>query len=147
MNTWTERLRDTLLDNSALRDGLTDDEAQPLIDWGLAQAERVTAGLDGMMPEIAEAHYETLSSALPKLLTRITWLAVHRERKGPQWTQQTIDQINRFSQDLYGQDAPQLPPDSLSTLAQPAPNGPYILTLIRYLSPTESVSDDQTQYE
>ena len=51
---YAARLRDAILDNSALRNGLNDDEAQPLIDRGLSMADRVTVGVQD------EARYEQL---------------------------------------------------------------------------------------
>jgi len=40
---WTKQIQDAIAENSALREGLQDDEALPLIDWGAQQAEQLGA--------------------------------------------------------------------------------------------------------
>ena len=107
-NEWGKRLQDAILDNSKIRDGLHDDEAQPLIDWGLDIAKQVTLPLADMPTDEAEIRYEELYGALPRLMTRLTWVAVYREKKGDDWTIKTIHQLNEMNQILHGTDAPQI---------------------------------------
>ena len=129
MNPWAEQLRDAILSNSAIRNGIQDDEAQQLIDWGLQLAQEVTAGLTSMPDNIASVRFQALSEALPKLLTRVTWVAVHREKKGPDWTMRTLNQLNELNQTLHGVDAPQLGEERMVDIAT-APAEPDVKTLI-----------------
>ena len=144
MNPWAEQLRDIILSNSALREGIQDDAAQPLIDWGLALAEQVTKNLPSMPDTVASERYEALSGALPRLLTRITWVVVHREKKGPDWTTRTLNQLNELNHMLHGADAPQLSPSRIAELAnrqdelEPAA---LINNLIEALSPPPANGD------
>ncbi len=137
-NAWGEQLRDAILENSAIRDGLTDDEAQPLIDWGLARAVEVTQGLDLMDEMDAEARYEELYNALPKLLTRITWVALYRADKGADWTTRTLEQLNEFNRTLLGDYAPQISPTAINAYAALTDGmeaGALVVELMRRLSP------------
>ena len=138
MNPWAEKLRDAILSNSAIREGIHDDAAQPLIDWGLQLAEAVTAGLTAMPDNIATMRYEALYEALPKLLTRITWVVVYREKKGADWTARTLNQLNELNQALHGADAPQLDEARITQLANRQDGlepGALISALIATLSP------------
>jgi hypothetical protein len=137
-NKWAARLRDAILDNSALRDGLTDEEAQPLIDWGLAVAVRVTADLSSRTPNEADVRYEELYEALPKLLTRITWVTLFREKKGAEWTVKTLNQLNELNRTLYGESAPQFSDLQISTYANRydgLERGALVKALMSILSP------------
>jgi hypothetical protein len=119
-NEWGKRLQDAILENAAIRDGLHDDEAQPLIDWGLALAVQVTNGLEKLPKAEAEIRYEELYGALPKLLTRITWFTLHRVNKGPEWANRTLEQLNELSRTLHGENAPQIPALLMSAYANSA---------------------------
>jgi hypothetical protein len=137
-NHWGQSLQDAILDNSALRDGLTDDEAQPLIDWGLDLAATLTQGLDRLPDVEAEARYEQLYAHLPKLMTRFTWLALHRAAKGQDWATRTLEQMNDYSRELYGPAAPQLNALALGRYASGADaleRGALILALMADFSP------------
>ena len=118
MNPWAAKLRDIILSNSALRSGIQDDAAQPLIDWGLQLANEVTQSLASMPEDAASARFEALSEALPKLLTRVTWVVVYREKKGADWTARTLHQLNELNQTLHGADAPQFSEMVIMQLAE-----------------------------
>jgi hypothetical protein len=139
-NPWAEQLRDAILSNSALREGIQDDEAQPLIDWALQLAEEVTAGLPSMPDSVTEQRFEALSEALPKLITRITWAVVYRQKKGPDWTTRTLTQLNELNMTLRGANAPQISEARMAELANLQDElepGALILNLIETLSPPE----------
>jgi hypothetical protein len=144
MNSWAEQLRDIILSNSAIRNGIHDDAAQPLIDWGLALAEQVTESLTSMPDNVASVRFEALSGALPKLLTRITWVVVYRQKKGADWTTRTLNQLNELNQTLHGADAPQLGDLTIAELAgaqdemEPAA---LINSLIESLSPEPPIGE------
>jgi hypothetical protein len=110
-NIWGQKLRDAILSNSAVRDGLTDDEAQPLIDWGLALADGIGKKM-AQLPD-PEGAYETYLAALPKLLTRVNWLAVFSAKKGPEWTKKTIDQVHELTQTLFEEQAPPIDSENM----------------------------------
>lgn len=150
MNVWTERLRDAILDNSAWRRGLEDDEAQPLLDWGLAKANEVTTPLTTMPPEDAEARYDELYGALPKQMTRITWAATYREKKGEGWTRKTLNQLNELNQTLYGQAAPQIDQAWIDAYATHQDGGLLLVEILNALmtklsSPSLLEETDQSQ--
>jgi hypothetical protein len=96
MTDYTALLQDAILDNSKIRDGLTDTEAQPLIDWGLQQAELVTDDTTD------EARYEELYGALPRLLMRMNWFVTYTPKKGADFGVKTMNQINNYAQTIYG---------------------------------------------
>jgi hypothetical protein len=142
-NEWGQRLQDALLDNAAMRDGLTDSEAQPLLDWGLALAVRVTTGLEQRSKAEAEVRYEELYAALPKLLTRISWLTLHRAAKGPDWATRTLEQLNEFNRALHGDSAPQIPALLMTSYASAADGmarPDFIKALMDHLSPVAADS-------
>ncbi len=116
-NPWRAKLRDTILDNSSITDGLTDDEAQPLIEWGLVMADRVTQGLPRTPDPAAEARLDDLRADLPRLMKRISWIRQYREKKGPEWTLKTLGQLNEMNQHLHGDAAPQLDSVTQSRIA------------------------------
>lgn len=139
-NPFNARLKDAILDNSSLRDGLTDDEAEPLIEWGLAQAESLTRNLPDQSSDEAEIRYEELYSTLPKLMTRITWAATFRAQKGADWTLNALKQLNELSQTLHGENAPQIPEHLLTAYAQGADGldqGAFVLALMEHFTPSE----------
>lgn len=140
-NPFTASLRDAILDNSSVRDGLTDDEAEPLIEWGLAQAEIVTRSLPDQSADEAEMRYEELYGALPMLMTRITWAATFRAQKGADWTLNALKQLNEMSQTLHGENAPQIAEHLLTAYAQGADGldqGAFVLALMEHLTPSEA---------
>lgn len=112
-NRWSTKLRDAIVSNSAIRDGLKDDEAQPLIDWGLSLADSIGAKMENVPESEIEEVYDKYQAALSKLLTRINWLITFSQKKGPAWTQKTIDQLNELTHTLFGEQAPQLPVEDI----------------------------------
>lgn len=112
-NKWSTKLRDAILSNSAIRDGLHDDEAQPLIDWGMALSDMIGTKLSQMPESEVEVVYDTYQTALSKLMTRLNWLTIFSKKKGEDWTRKTIGQINELTQTLFGEQAPQLSPDEI----------------------------------
>lgn len=146
MNPWIRDLQEAILSNSALRDGLTDDEAQPLIDWGLGLAEQLGNQLAAMPADEAESLFEEKQSALLKLLTRISWVAIYQQEKGPSWTEQTLQQLNDFNRAIQGGQAPQLKPEMLthsaaSAAAAPKSRGSVVQQLMQGLSAESAVQD------
>ncbi|GAB4421598.1 MAG: hypothetical protein Kow00106_18570 [Anaerolineae bacterium] len=103
----TQLITDAILSSEKVRDGLRDDEAIPLVEWGLARARhlatRLAPPLQGTPDEeqIADKGY-----ALTRLMTRLNWLVTYRFKKDAEWLTRTFQMINQLSRELYGDDAP-----------------------------------------
>lgn len=137
-NEWSAKIKDAILSDSALRDGLTDQEAQPLIDWGLARAEEIGSQIAALPAAEIEIVLEEKQYALLKLMTRITWIAIHRAGKGAEWTTATLQKLNELNQTLYGETAPQISDNLIAAYAQQSnglTQGEMVLELMKQLSP------------
>ncbi len=150
-NPWTAKLHDTILDNSSITDGLTDDQAQPLIDWGLDMAVIVTQNFPSTPDPALEDRFDELRADLPRLMKRISWICLYREKKGPEWTLKTLGQLNEMNQNLHGAHAPQIPPQEQEQLAHQQ-IGLDGLALIRHLMqrltpPSDDLTGTRTNEE
>lgn len=139
-------MADALLDNSAMRDGLTDDEAKPMIDFGMALANDVGDKLEAhaKSPEF-EAYYEDQRTAFVKIMTRIGWVAIYREKKGADWTVKTLKQINDYHQTLRGAEAPQLSPTIINAYAHQMDGldkGAFVQDILNQLSPKDTHGEE-----
>lgn len=89
-----------ILDDPSLRDELTDDEAQQLIDWGVAQAvaaaERHRASAD-------EAALDDELDKLHKFIKRINNFAAKRSEDDAERVRKRFDWIASLSAELFGQ--------------------------------------------
>jgi hypothetical protein len=136
---WTKKIQDAIADNSALRDGLTDDEAMPLIDWGAARAEQIGARMAA--PDTPAPDEEQVSStayALTRLMTRITWVVTYRHKKDAAWLTRTFNKINDLSNKLHGPDVPALSEDEIAAWIaehKQYSNGELVNKLIARLTP------------
>ena len=96
-NDYVNNLRDALLDNAALRDGLTDTEAQPLIDWALRQANYVGATIEN------DEDAEFKQTNLNRLVLHITRFTTRRlDDKDSEWVEKQLERLDEFSQNLGG---------------------------------------------
>lgn len=113
---WTAVIHDKLADaGSSIREGLTDDEARPLMDWGVDQAPRLAARLAGPdTPAPSDDQVKEAAHALTRLMTRITWVVTYRDQKDDEWLMRTLVKINQLSQEVYGPDAPQLSDEEIA---------------------------------
>lgn len=152
-NPWTKRIEDTLADASAVREGLQDDEALPLMDWGVAQAHVLGARMAA--PEAAaapappaEEQVAEKAYALVRLMTRITWVVTYRHKKDAAWLTRTFNKINDLSRELHGPDAPALSDDEIAdwiaTHAQHS-NAELLQDLIARLTPGQPAQPDEMQ--
>lgn len=95
---YVNNLKDTILDNAALRDGLTDTEAQPLIDWALRQANYV----GGLIENDEDAEFKQTN--LNRLILYITRFTTRRlDDKDGKWVDKQISRLNEFSENIGGQ--------------------------------------------
>jgi hypothetical protein len=145
---WAATLKDAILSNEGLRDGLNDPEAQMLLDWGLIHAERVGGQLDLLSPDEAELALEDRQGLLLKFLTRVVWIAVKRTEAGPEWTLQTLQKINTLYVELYGEGVPQLEAAQMTAYSQMQDGlgpGELLKTLMQQLSIPGANNHEQTQ--
>ena len=145
-NPWTKQISDTLADADAVREGLHDDEALPLVDWGTAQAQALGARMAA--PETPSPTPEQAAEtgyALVRLMTRITWVVTYRHKKDAAWLTRTFHKINDLSRELHGPDAPTLSEDEIAAwIADHAAhtNGELVQSLIARLTPGASSAPD-----
>jgi hypothetical protein len=92
------KFQDALLSNSALTDGLTDDEAKPLIDWAMRQAEFVGSSVAD------EVDADDKLSNLTRLILYISRFTQGRSRHtgDAEWFQKQVEKMNRASTELGG---------------------------------------------
>ena len=111
---WAKLLQDAIATDSAIREGLHDDDAVPFIEWGRAQAERVAArwAAQGISPD--EEQLDEAAGALIDLMTNINWAVRYRGKKGTAWTVNILRSLNGLSRDLLGEDAPTLNEETLA---------------------------------
>ena len=105
-----KRAAETILGDVDLRDELTDDEAQPLIDFGLAQVEALARRAAAL------ASAQTMDNSvdnLRRLMKRINRFAAERRQGDPELTRKSLERIARISAELYGEAAPQPSPEAL----------------------------------
>ena len=76
------RVVESLLENEALTDGLDDDAASVLLDWGITLAKEIAASTAGMDDEAAEQAMYPRLRALRKMMRRIRrWAVAPESRK------------------------------------------------------------------
>jgi len=106
---------DTIADSGKLRDGLTDDEAIPLVDWGLAYASAYAQAVTGSSaPLPSEQQISDQAYNLTRLMTGLNWVATYHDKKDADWLTKTLLMVNKLSQDLWGADAPVMPEDAIA---------------------------------
>lgn len=142
---WTRQIQDTLAGNSGMREGLDDDEALPLVNWGAEQAETVAHRL--AQPDTPPPDDEQVALAahnLGRLLTRITWVVTFRTKKDAAWLTRTFAKINALSQEVFGPDAPTLSDEEIAAWIDEQAgksNGELVQGLITRLTPQGAAPD------
>jgi hypothetical protein len=58
------------------------------------------------VPEPSPEQVDGAAFALVRLMTRVTWLVVYRNKKDAAWLTRTFAALNQLSRELYGEDAP-----------------------------------------
>ncbi len=134
-----QQIQDTLVSSDGVRDGLHDEEAIPLMEWGATCAEHVGTRLaspDTPAPDsdqVGAAAY-----ALTRLLTRVNWVVTFRNKKDVAWLTRTFATINQLSRELYGDSAPVLSDEAIAQWIADHPNhtnADLIQDLIARLTP------------
>ena len=119
-----DRATQQLYEDMTIREALTDDESQVLLDWAEAQIQRLAA------QELDDAAFETAFSRLAKTLTRMGRLAAERDNMPPEDVQAGLQRIEETAAQVG------LAPAANSFLAQSAPGDVLgnVQALITYLS-------------
>lgn len=135
---WTRQIQDALAGDSGLREGLNDDEARPLVDWGAEQAATLARRLaHSDTPPDAE-QVAMAAYTLGRLMSRINWVVTYRTKKDSAWLMRTLTKINQLSQELFGPDAPALSDDEIAAWIADQPNhdnGTLVRGLLARLTP------------
>ncbi len=98
-----QRAAERIMGDPSLRDELTDEEARPLLDWGLAQAAAL------VQRAVAQGTTETLDAAvddLRRLMKRINRLVGHRTAGETERLPKDLERLARVSEQLYGSAVP-----------------------------------------
>ncbi len=138
----SKRLQETFASNEKVREGLTDAEAMTLLDWGIDYAKALAARLAGnpQTSQMTEEQIGEVGYTLTRLMTRMNWLVTYRTRKDAAWLVQTFQQVNKFSQDLLGEQAPVISSEQIAGWLDyeiQRTNDALIQNLIARLSPPE----------
>jgi len=122
-----------------MREGLRDDEALPLVNWGAEQAAAIAQRLaqaDAPPPDAEQI--DMAAYTLGRLMTRITWLVTYRTKKDAAWLTRTFAKVNALSQELFGPEAPMLSDEEIAAWIADQPNrtnGELVNDLIARLTP------------
>lgn len=97
------RAAESILGDAGLRDELTDDEAKPLIEWGVSQASamarRVVA--EAALQSDIDTLDESLAS-LRRLMKRVNRIVGRRAEGDPESLRKDVDRLASLSEKLYG---------------------------------------------
>jgi hypothetical protein len=89
-----------LLDNSSLRDALDDDQAERLLDWGLAHVSRTAAATAHLPDEEAEATLDEVTTTVSRVMKEVNRLADDAaemdESEARQRRQRLVDNLHRL---------------------------------------------------
>lgn len=143
---WVTKILETIADSAPIREGLHDDEALPLIDWGTQCAshlgQRLTAPGTPAPEQVDNTAYN-----LTRLMTRINWLATYRTKKDAGWLTRTFQMINQLARELFGDGAPVMTDEEIAAwLADNArlTNGEVVQSLIARFSPPGLAGSPET---
>lgn len=98
-----KKAAELILGDASLRDELTDDEAQPLIDWGLAQVAQIARRASLM------ASAEAVEAALDdvrRLMKRVNRVVRHRALGDAEAVRSDLERLSELSARLFGDAVP-----------------------------------------
>jgi len=102
-NDLEQKAAESILGDASLRDELTDDEAQPLIDWGLTQVAQIARRAALM------ASTEAMEAALDdvrRLMKRVNRVVRHRALGDAEAVRSDLERLGALSARLFGDAAP-----------------------------------------
>lgn len=138
---WTAHIQDVVASDSSIREGLQDDDAIPLMDWGHAQAQQLAARMVTQAPAIDEEAADAEAHVLVKLMTTISRAVVHRHAQGDDWLVKVFNRLNKTSQRVHGDDAPVMSDEAIAAWIathKDRSNGELLRDLLARFSPPES---------
>ncbi|MEM7032302.1 MAG: hypothetical protein AAF629_22315 [Chloroflexota bacterium] len=114
------RAAESILENEKLTDGLDDEAAQALIDWGLTCAKSIMENTLGLNDEEAEELTYPQLKATRRLMRSVSKWIVRQSEGNSEAAQKSLQKVIEQAQTIYG-DTVQLP-DTLEagTLANPS---------------------------
>ncbi len=89
-NDYSHKFQVAILDNSALTENLTDDEAKIYLDWALPIADKVAQSIQD------EADSEEKRDSLMKLLRMVSRLVTYRHENDGEWFMKMLDSISKI---------------------------------------------------
>lgn len=142
------RAAEQILDDPGLRDELTDDEAQPLIDWGLAQVKLLARNASA---RAQPAPLDVELKHLRRLMKRINRFVGLRALDDPAALATELERLTVVSRKLYGE-RPGLLPDEASRAVlvdemAGMSNSAVVLKLLALLGPEETAAQFSTAQE
>jgi hypothetical protein len=107
-----KRAAESILGDPSVRGDLTDDEAQPLIEWGVKQATALArqAAAQAAMHTALNNPVETMDESvadLRKLMKRVNRFVAARQEGDPEHLRKTLDRLAHVSQQVFGEAVPQ----------------------------------------
>lgn len=142
------RAAEDILGDPGLRDELTDDEAQPLIDWGLEQVKLLARHAAA---RAQPAPLDDELKHLRRLMKRINRFVGLRALGDPEALATELERLTVVSRKLYGE-RPGLLPDAPSRTAlvdemADMSNSAVVLKLLALLGPEEAAAQYSTAQE
>lgn len=104
-----QRAAETILENERLTDGLDDQTAEALLDWGLASAERIAFSTVGLNELEADRDMEPRLRATRRLMRRVRNWVVYRVEMDAETTQELFSGVVEQAALIYEDFSP--PPD------------------------------------
>jgi hypothetical protein len=96
MSDYSEKMMDAILSNSALTDGLTDDEAELVYKWASAQ-------IDYLAPKISsDQQFDELRGTLFGLINTMSLVARRSKDHDAVWINEKLDDMDTRSRELDG---------------------------------------------
>lgn len=134
---YSRKFQVAILDNSALTDDLTDDEAKIYFEWALAVAEKVANSVQN------DDEAEEKRDSLMKLLRVMSRLVTHRQEKDSEWFHSMLDNLSNLQTSLIDTGLTEQHRQRLSSIYD-SDNATLLQHLTKLLlEPTETESVDQ----
>lgn len=96
MAEYGEKLMDAVLSNSALTDGLTDDEAELMYEWARAQSEYLGRFINN------DEEFDSARGRLFELMDKMSLIARKRTSHDDTWVNEKLDELDSVSRQLDG---------------------------------------------
>ncbi len=139
-----KKAAESILGDASLRDELTDDEAQPLIDWGLAQVAQIARRASLM------ASTEAVEAALDdvrRLMKRVNRVVRHRALGDAEAVRSDLERLGALSARLFGDAVPRAALSQVDTfMAEQGnlSNGQVVKRLLGMFAPPLSLASQVT---